>query len=152
MRMKRRLKRYEALTQLRQRQEDMKAQVLADAERKLSSVQQERDHLEQQQRMLLEKSVVEKGETIDKEKQLSLHHFERYTARKIIEQDSLIQERKALYKEKRAELKDAIVLRKMMETLSTHAQESIEKEWLRQEQYNMDEIATQRAAQQLQDS
>lgn len=151
MRMKRRLKRYEALTQLRQRQEDMKAQVLADAERKLSSVQQERDHLERQQKMLLEKTVVGKGERIDKEQQLSLHQYERFTARKIVEQDSLIQERTAVYKEKRAELKDAIVLRKMMETLSKHARETIEKEWLRQERYSMDEIATQRAAQQLHD-
>ena len=151
MRMKRRLKRYEALTQLRQRQEDMKAQVLADAERKLSSVQQERDHLERQQKMLLEKTVVGKGERIDKEQQLSLHQYERFTARKIVEQDSLIQERTAVYKEKRAELKGAIVLRKMMETLSKHARETIEKEWLRQERYSMDEIAKQRAAQQLHD-
>ena len=149
MRMKRRLRRYEALTKLRQRQEDMKAQVFSSAERHLRSAQQERDYLEEEQRLLLEQTIVSKGETIDKERQIALHQYERFTARRITEQNAVIQERTAIYNEKQTELKDAMVLRKMMETLCEQAREAIEKEWNRQERYGLDEIATQRAAQNM---
>lgn len=147
MRARQRLRRYESLTKLRQRQEDMKAQVYATAQREVQVAIQERDQLELAQQALLNKTVVSKGDSINKQRQLALHRFERYTAQRIVEKDAVIQERTAISKDKHAELKGAMVLRKMMETLSSHARETIEKDWQLQERYSIDEIATQRANQ-----
>ena len=147
MRARQRLRRYKSLTRLRQRQEDMKAQLYATAQREVQVAIQERNHLELEQQKILDKTVVSKGDSINKQRQLALQRFERYTAQRIVEKDALIQERTEISKDKHADLKGAMVLRKMMETLSKHTQEEIEKEWERQERYAIDEIATQRVSQ-----
>ena len=132
---------------VRKRQEDIQAQVHAAAEHDLRVAQQSRDHLESEQQSLLNKAVVSKGESINKARQLALHQYERYTAQRIVEQDAVIRERTKIYDEQHAALKDAMVLRKMMETLTKHSREALVDEWNRQERYGMDEVATQRAVQ-----
>ena len=148
MKSRQQLRRYESLTKLRQRQEDMKAQVYATAERNVKTAKQECENLERQQQSLLQESTVSEEGQIDIERKRALIQFERYTAQRIVEQYAVIQERTVIAEGKRTELNSAMILRKMMETLSKHSREAIVNEWNRQERYDLDEIATQRAGQQ----
>lgn len=146
---KRRVRRYDGLRRVRQRQEDLKAQVYAKAVRRVRMAEEEKERLEERRFLMFREMPVSEGEAIDVEQQRRRHRYERYLARSIVEQDAVIGERKRAASEKHIEMSESVKLRKMMETLLDRSRERVLHDFRRQERYGLDEVGSVRAAQKL---
>lgn len=146
MKEQRRLKRLMELSELRKRQENIKAQGYAAALRHVQTAQLEKDQLEYWQQKLVMESQVGAGDSIDAVRQRARHSYERYLAGRIVEQDVVIHELQEIAEEKRVDMQESVKQRRMMETLADKSRTTVDREVKRLERLDLDETASVRAA------
>jgi flagellar export protein FliJ len=146
MKAQRRVRRYDDLLRLRKRQEDIKAQVYANAIRSIRLAKGEKNLMEERRIALFTESEVAEGSVIDMEMKRKVQQYERHLARAIVEQDALIHERTVDTNAKRDDMTESVKLRRMMETLLEHSRNEVSAEYAKQERLNIDEVASVRAA------
>ena len=146
MKAHRRVRRYGDLLRLRKRQEDIKAQVYANAVRSIRLAEHEKQVMEERRIALFIESEVTEGSVIDIEMKRKVQQYERHLARAIVEQDALIRERTLEANAKRVDMSESVKLRRMMETLLERSRDEVSAEYKRQERLDIDEVASVRAA------
>lgn len=146
MKEQRKLQRLMELSDLRKRQENLKAQVFANAQRHVQTAESEKSQLEHWQQVLISESTVGAGDRIDAVHQRARQEYERFLAGRIVEQDVVIHELREIAEEKREEMQESVKQRRMMETLADHSRKSVDLEVKRLERLELDETASVRAA------
>lgn len=143
---RRRLKTLETMVRVRRRQEDLKAQALAQAQRDVRNAIEQREGLEAyQRRMLARAGELMAGEDVDASAVRQVYQHERHLARLAVERDADIHRLKQVAEAKRMELEAALKNRRMVEQLETRAVEQYRQFRNDLEQKFNDEIATARA-------
>lgn len=146
MREQRRLRRLLELSELRRRQENIKAQIFAGAVRHVQTAEAEKAQLQRTQQTMIEQSALKAGEWIDVQQHRALHQYERFLANRIVEQDVVIHELQEVVEEKRADMQSSVKLRKMMEKLAERSQNFVDHEVRKLERLEVDETASIRAS------
>ena len=136
----------EVLLRIRRRQEDLKAQALACAQREVNQAERERDMIVADQRRTLREAVLASREALDARKLLRFRQHERYLARLSVEKDAAIGELRQEAEGKRQELEGAMKHRKMVERLVERRDEAHQQALRKTEQKQTDEVAATKSA------
>ncbi len=137
----RRPERYETLARVRKRQEEQRAQVLAQARRVVSSLEEERRELETYQKRMLEEAGRQASEPVAGRLR-ALYLFERHLCRLADEKEVEIEARRHDAEERRGEFDEAVTRRRIIERLIEKAEEDIRHSVRRRTQRQHDEIAS----------
>jgi len=137
---------YDTLLRVRERQEDLRMQALAEARRAVNVAQRRRDELHQEQMRVLDETGARLRAEFDAVDIRRYYQHERYIARLGDETDALIRQLEGEAEKRRAELEEAAKRRKIVEKLQEHARLATRKAQLKDEQHQMDEVATTYAA------
>lgn len=137
----RRPKQYETLRRIRRRQEEMQANLLAIAERKTLAALDALRALETAQDSALESAGT--GDPFQGSRYIA---YQRHLQGRAVEQHRTIEQLRGQANLRRRELQNAIKQRRMIDRLIQRAEQEIEAWRLKQEQLNLDEVATTRAA------
>ncbi len=138
--------RYDTLLRVRRRQEELKAQALAEVRREIERVTLERDELARQQQLALEKAEVRDGSVFRADEVQAYYQYERHLARMAVEKDARIRELGDLAEQRRMELDEALKQRRMVEKLAEREAALRHAATQKKEQANLDEAATNQAA------
>lgn len=144
---RRRLKTLSTMVRVRRRQEDLKAQALAQAQRDVRNAMEQREGLEMYQRRMLDRAgELMLGDDVDASAVRQVYQYERHLARLSIERDADIRRLEQVAEGKRQELETALKNRRVVEQLETRAVERYRQFRNDLEQKHNDEIATVRAS------
>lgn len=142
----RRWRKYEVLLRVRQRQERLKAQALAEVLRGIRSEEAQREAIAEQQKKVL----MDAGATAREEFMAAQVHaffqFERHLAGQAVEKDATIRRLRDVEEGRRAELELAMKRRRMIERLSDRARLAYVESMRKAEQKQSDENAGNYAA------
>ena len=134
------------LLRVRKRQEELKAQALAQARRDVRTAIEQRDGIEAYQRRMLERAGEMLQGDFDASAVRQFYQHERHLSRLAAERDIAIRQLERVAEKRRGELEDALKSRRMVEQLETRAQIRYRDFRNQQEQKQNDEIASSRAA------
>ncbi len=137
---------YAVLLRVRERQERLKAQALAESRRDIQSAEAQRGALAEEQRRVLEQAGVAAQHQIDAHKVQSFIHYERHIARLSVDKDAEIHGLRKVEERKRTELEDAMKRRKVVERLSDRVRQTYIEHVRKEEQKQFDETASVRSA------
>ena len=137
---------YATLLRVRERQERLRAQALAEARRDVLRAEKQRDALgEEQRRILLAAGKAAEAE-VDAPKVQSFFQYERHIAHLSVEKDSEIHSLRKVAEKKRSELEEALKRRKIVERLTERVKEQYLIHVRKEEQKLLDETAAVKAA------
>ncbi len=142
---RRRLNALATLLRIRRRQEDLKAQALAQARRDVRVATDQRDEIEAYQRRMLERAGEMTQGDFDASAVRQVYQHERHLSRLAAERDVAIRRLDQVAETRRGELEMALKRRRMVEQLETRAATRYRDFRNQQEQKQNDEIATSRA-------
>lgn len=143
---RRRLRTLNTLVRVRRRQEDLKAQAFARAQRDVQNAVEQRAGLEVYQRRMLDRAgELMQGEEVDASALRLVYQYERHLGRLVVERDAQIRQLEKVADSKRGDLESALKNRRMVERLETHAVERYRRFRSILEQKQHDEIAGARA-------
>ena len=137
---------FAALLRMRERQERLKAQSLADAQRDVERARSQRGALDEEQRRLLVQAGEAAAHEVDAPKVKSLFQYERHVSHLAVEKDSEIHVLRKVEDKRRAELEEALKRKKIVERLSERARQDYKQHVLKEEQKLLDETASVKAA------
>lgn len=137
---------YETLLRVRQRQEDLRAQSLAEVRRREMAAQHERDALGQEQQRMLVEAGSRLTQHFDAADVRRYFQHERHLARLGDDKDAEIRALQALAEERRAALEAASKRRRMVERLQARKQAAYRRHLNKLDQQQTDETATAYAA------
>lgn len=135
-------KAYDALHRVRQREEDMHAQKLAEARRDVGAAERQRELLQAETRATLEAAATHAMDHFDARDLLRHYQYERHLARLSDEKDAEIRQLEGLQEERRAALENAMKARRVVEKLRERKLLARRKHLRVQEQRMLDEVAT----------
>ena len=135
-------KSYDTLLRVRQRQEDLRAQTLAEARRREHLALAERDALAQEQQRMLEEAGTLLTRHFDAADVRRYFQHERHLARLGDDKDIQILEFQAQAEARRAELEAASKRRRMVERLQERKRAAYRKHLNKLDQQQTDETAT----------
>lgn len=135
-------KSYDTLLRVRQRQEDLRAQSLAEARRREHLAQAERNSLAQEQQRMLEEAGSRLTLHFDAADIRRYYQHERHLARLGDDIDIQIRELQALAEQRRADLEAASKRRRMVERLQERKRAAYRKHLNKLDQQQTDETAT----------
>lgn len=134
------------MVRVRRRQEDLKAQALAQAQRDVRTATEQREALDVYQRQMLGRAgELMQGDDVDASALRQVYQHERHLARLGIERDADIQRLQLIAEGKRRELEEALKQRRVVEQLEARAVEQYRRFRTDLEQKQNDEIAAVRA-------
>jgi flagellar export protein FliJ len=136
----------DVLLRIRRRQEDLKAQAHASAQRDVHRAEGEQAMIVDEQRRMLEEMVQATNEALDVHDAVRYRHHERYLARLSVEKDVAIGELRKTAEGKREDLEGAMKHRKMVERLVERREDVRQHQQRKNEQKATDEIAATKAA------
>ena len=135
-----------ALLRVRERQERLKAQALAESRRDIQRVEAQRDRLNDEQRRILVEAGIAAADEVDAPKVQSLFHYERHLSHLSVEKDSEIHALRKVEENKRVELEEALKRRKIVERLTERVREEYIRHVRKEEQKLLDETAAVKSA------
>ncbi len=135
------LRQFEVLRRIRERQEELRAQAHAAAERDVQAAVSQRASLEQQQRSALDEAGRRAREDLDANEIRLYYQYERHLARQIDDTDARITQLRQVAEVRRAELEDAMKRRRIVEKLIERTRRGLAAEALKAEQKFADEVA-----------
>lgn len=130
---------------VRKRQEDMRAQALAETQSVIQKAQHLRDDLSTLQRTMLMDADSLTRNDFDAADIRRYFQYERHLARRVVDTDAKLAELKSVAEDRRAELEEATQKKKAIERLEDRHREAVEAEARYWDQRSIDEIATGRA-------
>jgi flagellar export protein FliJ len=130
---------------VRKRQEDMRAQALAETQSVIQKAQHQRDELTALQRMMLTDADSLTREAFDAADVRRYFQYERHLARRVVDTDAQLAELKGVAEDRRAELEEASQKKKAIERLEDRHRDAVEADARYWDQRSIDEIATGRA-------
>lgn len=137
---------FDVLLRVRERQEQLRAQALAETRREIRSHEHTRETLQQEQARMFEEAGRETQASISARRIHGYFMYERHLAREAVEQDATIRELRGVESERRMELEEAMKRKRIVERLRDRDLEERLDAIRSQEQKNADEIASGRAA------
>lgn len=137
---------FDVLQRVRERQEKLKAQALAETRREIQRAEAQRNALSEEQRRVLEEAGAASKDNVDAAKTQAFIHYERHIARLAVEKDAEIHSLRGVEERRRRELEDAMKKRKVVERLSEKARLDYHTEQRRAEQKQNDETASVQSA------
>lgn len=136
-----RIERYATLLRVRKRQEDLKVQAFAQAQRVVRDLETERDELFAYQRRVLEEAGRQAVEPVAGRLE-ALYRFDRHLGKLADEKDAKIVAQQGEVDDRRRELDDAIKQRRIIERLIEIAELEAKEEFNRQDRRLQDEFAS----------
>ncbi|GMV99641.1 MAG: hypothetical protein AMXMBFR84_07800 [Candidatus Hydrogenedentota bacterium] len=137
---------YGTLLRVRKRQEDLKAQRLAEVHREIQSNVVQRNQIEVEQIHTLETIAEKSKKQIDPRQVKAYYQYERYLARLSVEKDAEIARLKGIEDQRRQELVEAYKKRRMLERLKERRDAAYQLESSKVEQKRIDETGSNRAS------
>lgn len=137
----RRPERYATLARIRKRQEEQKAQALAQARRVVQGLEEQRHELDAYQERVRERAADHASEPVAG-KMRTLYLFERHLGWLADKKDLEIEAGVRDAEDRRREFDEAVKQRRTIERLIEKAQEGLREESRRREQRHHDEIAS----------
>lgn len=138
--------RYQTLLRVRKRQEDLKAQSLADVRRRIRAAREQRADIVRLQVDMLTEASQRASRRFDAATVHQYYQYERHLARMAVETDAQLEHLRAIESERVAELQAAIVKRRTIERLEERQEEAFAKQQAKDEQKSLDEISVNHAA------
>ncbi len=142
----RRPEHYAMLLRVRKRQEELRAQALAEAQRVINRAQTELREIAGIQRQTIEEATAETRTLANPGRASALLRYERHLAMLSIRKDAELVEARRIAGERREALTEALLRRKTIDRLIEKARDRQSAEDLVQERRAMDETASIRAA------
>ena len=137
---------YGTLLRVRKRQEDLRAQALAQARRDLHAQERSRAEIVQRQRQMLEEAGRASANPFTVDEIRRFYQYERHLANMATHADARIGELGEAAEQRRLELEEAMKRRRVLELLQERRQQAFAAEIRKREQAAADESATSRAA------
>lgn len=137
---------FDVLLRVRERQEQLRAQALAETRREIRSHESQRDALHEEQTRMFSEAGRESQATISAQRVHGYFLYERHLAREAVEQDAIIRELRGVESERRTELEEAMKRKRIIERLKERDLNDRMEEYRKMEQKNADELASGRAA------
>lgn len=137
---------YDTLLRIRRRQEDLKAEALAAARRRVGAAERQRTELAQQQRRTLEEAGQAARRRFDAADVRRYYQYERHLAGLTVELDARIAELRNNAETRRDELEEAMKDRRIVEKLKERRDKMFLQKALKDEQRQSDESAVNQAA------
>ena len=142
----RRIQRYGVLSRIRKRQEEVKANILAVAQRRTLAARDQLAAIEREQNDWIQRAHDDATSIADVQLLNNYMQYERHLGRLAVEKGSGILELEEEASAKRHDLHEALKQRRMIDRLIERAEENLQDQMNRQEQWTLDETATIRAA------
>ena len=137
---------YDTLLRVRERQEHIKAQALAETRREIQAHENQRAALlKEQARMFLEAGRHSRA-TVSAPRVHGYFLYERFLAREAVEEDARIRQLRQVEESRLEELEDAMTHRRMVERLKERVTRAYLDEIRKDEQKVSDDLAAGRAA------
>lgn len=136
----------ETLLRIRRRQEELKAQAHANAQREVHRAEGERAMIVEEQRRILQDLSQATSDTPDVHKALRFRHHERYLARLSVEKDAAVTELREAAEGRREDLEGAMKHRKIVERLVERREDLLRHDQRKKEQKVTDDVAATKAA------
>jgi len=138
--------RYTVLLRVRKLQEDQKAFELAQVQREIRNAVQERDFILQEQRRVLQEAseVLQRpfaGNPVGR-----YYQYERHLARRAVEKDALIAQKRSEAERRRDALEAAMRQKRVVERLQERHEAAEQADQVQAEQRMTDEVAVNQAA------
>ncbi len=139
---------YQTLLRVRERQTDLHAMMLADAQRDLQVAERCRETLEAERKRMLERisQSTAPAKSVSASDVRRYYQYERHLAARITDTDALIAERRLIVEQRRAELEEAMKRQRILERLKERQTQEFQAAVYHQEQAISDEAATNYAA------
>lgn len=142
----RRYRSYDTLLRVRERQEHIKAQALAEVRREIHAHEDQRDALLKEQARMFTEAARHTRTAISAPRVHGYYLYERHLAREAVEEDARIHQLRRVEDSRREELEEAMTRRRMVERLK----ERLVREYMdairKDEQKVSDDLAAGRAA------
>ena len=135
---------------VRKRQEQMRAQSLADVRTQIRSVQRQREQISGEQVRMFQEAAHAVAEEFVGQEIHSFFQYERHLARLAVERDATLRRLSDIEEERRAALEDSMKRRRVVERLQERYRLEEAVEQRKDEQKQNDEIAGVRAARRTQ--
>lgn len=142
----RRIQRYGVLGRIRKRQEEVKANILAIAQRRTLAARDQLAAIEREQSDWIRRAHNEASSIADVQRLNSYMQYERHLGRLAIQKSSGILKLEEEVHTKRDDLHEALKQRRMIDRLIERAEDNLQDQMNRLEQRTLDETATIRAA------
>ncbi len=142
----RRPEHYAMLLRVRKRQEEIRAQALAEAQRIVNRTQTEQREIADTQKRTVEEATIEVRTLVSPGRVSALLRYERHLASLSVRKDAELIEARRIAGERREALSEAMLLRKTIDRLIEKARLRQMADALVQERRAMDETASIRAA------
>lgn len=138
--------RFNTLVRVRKRQEQVRAQSLADVRTQIQSVQRQRQQISEEQIRVFQDASEAVGERLAGPEIHLFYQYERHLARLAVERDATLRRLRTVEEERRMALEDAMKRRRVVERLQDRYQQEASLEQRKSEQKQSDEIAGVRAS------
>jgi flagellar FliJ protein len=142
--------RFATVLRVRERQEQLRAQSLAEVRRQIRRTLTEREQIALEQAQALDEAGRATREEFHGPDIHAYFQYERHLARVSIEKDATLQKLRKVEGERRAALNEATKRKRMIERLKERFLRARHTEWRKTEQKLSDEIAGIRAAMEMQ--
>lgn len=143
---KRDYKKFDPILRVRQRQERLKAQALADTRRAIRREEGRREEILRDQKRMIQEAGNQAQRAFDPAAVHAYFQYERHLARLAVEKDAAVRALRAVETERRRELEDAVKRRRVIERLRERALQAYARAVRKHEQFFHDEVAAGRAA------
>ncbi len=140
--------RYAVLLRVRRLQEDQKAFELAGVRREIQNAVEDREFIAREQARMLEEAAAATREPFDGSRIGRYHQYERHLARRSVEKDAIIAEKRREEEARRRELEHATQRKRTVEKLQERDEAFWQSEYQRFEQKLSDETAVNQVANQ----
>lgn len=137
---------YDTLLRIRKRQEDLRAQALAETNRQIAARRQQRTQLDAERRTWLFEAGARAQRVFRAPEVAPVYRYERHLAHCITSTDASLRQLEATAAERRGELENAMKQRRVIERLRERLLEARRAAVLKEVQKRTDEAATNRAA------
>lgn len=137
---------YKTLLRIRKRQEDLRAQALAEARRNVNAAIRRRDEIALEQTRALEQAGTRTASRFNASDVRRYFQYERHLAQLGDETEALIAKLTAVEEERREELDAAMKKRRILERLKERQERAYATELNKEAQAMTDEVATNYAA------
>ncbi|MBX7257134.1 MAG: flagellar export protein FliJ [Candidatus Hydrogenedentes bacterium] len=138
--------RFDTLLRVRKRQEQLRAQSLAEVRTQIRSVQRQRQQISEEQVRMIHEASEAVGEQLAGPEIHMFFQYERHLARLVVERDATLRRLRTVEEERRSALEDSMKRRRVVERLQERYQQEAATEQRKMEQKLNDEIAGVRAS------
>lgn len=142
--------RFDTLVRVRKRQEQVRAQSLADVRTQIRSVQKQRQQISEEQVRMFEEASDAVEERLAGPEIHLYFQYERHLARLAVDRDATLRRLHTVEEERRSALEDAMKRRRVVERLQERYAIEAASEFRKTEQKMNDEIAGVRASRRTQ--